>query len=48
MSIKKILNSPDELKLVSKLVFNRFDLNKNGYIELEELNEVLIKLSNQL
>lgn len=48
LSIKEILNRPDILQKVTKSAFDAVDKDKSGYLEANELKEVMQNVANDI
>ena len=46
--LKEVINSPILLKLVAQHAFQTMDVNKNGFIDFEEFEDMIKDMANQL
>lgn len=47
-SIKEILNSNEKFEELTKLAFESVDIDKNNYIDAEELEKILLKIATEM
>ena len=45
--IQKILEDPNEFKKISDRAFNCVDKDKNGFIDQEELEKIMVQISSE-